>query len=83
MIGICARGIKYDASVYSKEFVGITLWGNIYNKSDSMQINCDLRISDGSVIAMILDFDKGEISWFIDKRKIYKLKGQKAFLRSR
>jgi hypothetical protein len=73
MIGICTRSIKYSASFYSDEFIGITFWGNIYNKAESIPINCDLRISDGSIIAMILDFDKGEISWYIDKRLIGKL----------
>jgi hypothetical protein len=69
--------------VYSDEFIGITFWGNIYNKSESMQINCDLRLNDGSIIAMILDFDKGEISWYIDKRQIGKLINQRSFLRSK
>jgi len=79
MVGIYTRSIKYSASVYSDEFIEFIFWGNIYNKAECIPINCDLRLKDGTIIAMILDLDKGEISWFIDKRLIGKLTNQLYF----
>lgn len=80
LMGICTKEIRYSSSVYSSQFIGITFWGNYYNKSDKILIDCDLRIQKDSIVTMVVDFYKYEISWLIDSRLIASLSNEEAFM---
>jgi hypothetical protein len=58
MVGLCTANIKYNSSVYSNQFIGLTFWGVIYNKSEQVPIQCELRLHPASIISMTVDFEK-------------------------
>ena len=80
MIGVCTANIKHDCSVYSNEFIGLTLWGTIYNRAEQVPIQSELRLKNGSIITMTIDFDNYIVFWHIDERKIGEVQVEQYYL---
>lgn len=54
--GLCGAYIKYNASIYSDHFVGLTFWGGIYVRGNYTALTVKLRIEDKPLVRMSVDF---------------------------